>query len=209
MATQWYIGRDRQKVGPFTIDEIKQLASLGIIRQTEFILSEGSRTWVAASSIFGLFPGDERKRYWLSFSGKVLGPFDGATIRDGVLHGRIPADAHVCPEGTQQWVPLEQQQKFQDAVKTSRDSGVVCTALSKEEAALHLAGKSGDSIAKLVSTLMDLKRRNVQNATLAEIIDNNIRALLSLREKAPAGHIEDTPVPTVPPSAKETKSDDL
>lgn len=209
MATQWYLGRDRQKVGPFTIEEIKQLASLGIIRQTEFILSEGSRTWVAASSIFGLFPEDERKRYWLSFGGQVLGPFDGATIRDAVLHGRVPSNAHVCPEGTQQWVPLEKQQKFQEAVKTTRDSGVVCTAtLSKEEAALHLAGKSGDSIAKLVSTLMDLKRRNTQNATLAGVIDNNIRALLSLREKG-AMQIDDTPVPIMSPSAKETKRDDV
>src|SRR5438105_279432 len=149
MATQWYISRDRHKVGPFTVEEVKQLASLGLIRQTEFILSEGSRTWVAARSIFGLFPEDERKRFWLSFGGQVLGPFDRATIRDGVLSGRIPRDAHVCPEGTTQWVLLEQQAKFRDAVQTSRDSGVVCTALSKEEAALHLAGKSGDSIAKL------------------------------------------------------------
>lgn len=203
MATQWYISRDRHKVGPFTVEEVKQLASLGLIRQTEFILSEGSRTWVAARSIFGLFPEDERQRFWLSFDGKVLGPFERATIRDGVLSGRIPRDAHVCPEGTTQWVLLEQQAKFRDAVRTSRDSGVVATTLSKEEAALHLAGKSGDSIAKLVSTLMDLKRRSSENASLVSVIDKNIRDLLAVRAQ---GTMEIEDLETTPcPGVRETR----
>lgn len=205
MATQWYISRDKQKVGPFTLEEVKQLASLGLIRRTEFILSEGSRTWVAANSIFGLFPEEERRRFWISFGGHVFGPFDRATIRDGVLAGRIPHDAHVCPEGTTQWVMLEQLAKFRDAVVASRESGVVCTAsISREEAALHLAGKTGDSIAKLVSHLIDLKRSNSSNASLVEVIDKNIRDLLAMRE---TGTIQ---LQTPPPSAssRETRRDD-
>lgn len=209
MPTQWYISRDQQKVGPFSLDEIKQLASLGILRKTEFILTEGSQRWVAANSIYGLFPEDERQRFWLSFNGQVLGPFDRATIRNAVLGGRVPRDAHVCPEGTKQWVQLEQQAKFHDAVKASRDSGVVCTAaLSEQEAELHLAGKQGDSIARLVSTLMDLKRRNATNNSLVDIIDKNIRDLLSLRRTGTMP-LDEASRPTSLPAAKDTKANQI
>jgi hypothetical protein len=39
--------------------------------------------------------------------------------------------------------------------------------ISREEAELYLAGKEGDTLARLIARLMDLKRKYAENTTLA------------------------------------------
>ena len=47
----------------------------------------------------------------------------------------------------------------------------------------HLAGKQGDVIARLISTLMDLKKKNSDNAAMEELIERNIHDLKAIRER--------------------------
>ena len=48
---------------------------------------------------------------------------------------------------------------------------------------MHLAGKSGDEIAQLISTLMELKRSCTHNPSLMEGLNKNIQALQTLRDE--------------------------
>src|SRR4051812_22728545 len=51
MMSNWYIGRNKQKCGPFSASQLHQLTTLGLVKSTELVLEEGARTWVAVSSL--------------------------------------------------------------------------------------------------------------------------------------------------------------
>jgi GYF domain 2 len=56
MSKRWYISNDgKQRRGPFSDRQLKDLAVSGQLVPTDMVLREGSRIWVAASSIKGLF----------------------------------------------------------------------------------------------------------------------------------------------------------
>lgn len=55
--------------------------------------------------------------------------------------------------------------------------------LSEEEARLHLAGKQGDTLARLMSTLLDIKRRHQSNPSLVAMIDRSIHDLKTMRHR--------------------------
>jgi CII-binding regulator of phage lambda lysogenization HflD len=57
------------------------------------------------------------------------------------------------------------------------------STLDLEEATLHLAGKGGDALAKLICTLMDLKRNYAHNAALVENLETSIQVLQRKREQ--------------------------
>ncbi|MBY0228791.1 MAG: GYF domain-containing protein [Gemmataceae bacterium] len=52
----WYIARDKQKAGPFTYAQLRDLADRDELRPSAMILQHGAATWVPAGSIRGLFP---------------------------------------------------------------------------------------------------------------------------------------------------------
>jgi hypothetical protein len=191
MTTNWYIARNKQKFGPFSTHQLRQLATLGLVKSTEHVLAEGGSTWVAVTAIEGIFPASTSvTRYWLSLNGQSQGPYGAEQIRVGLACRRLPPETPACPEGGQQWTPLAQVAEFQAFVPVSpRDSharlgiGSSHLDLSEEEAELHLAGKKGDMIAKLISTLMDMKRKYSDNASMVEIIDKNIHDLKAIRTR--------------------------
>lgn len=52
----WYVTRGGQSLGPFTSQQLKEMASRGQIQPTDLIWTEGLTEWVAAGSSVDLFP---------------------------------------------------------------------------------------------------------------------------------------------------------
>jgi hypothetical protein len=57
MAGQWYIARVKQKLGPFSFEELQELASTLGLLPTEMVLQDGAPKWRSASEVEGLFWG--------------------------------------------------------------------------------------------------------------------------------------------------------
>jgi DNA-directed RNA polymerase subunit RPC12/RpoP len=53
----WYYARDKQKLGPFSTEQMQQLAGAGVIQPTDMVLEEGTQRWLDARSAGLLFPG--------------------------------------------------------------------------------------------------------------------------------------------------------
>lgn len=56
MATQWYIARNSSKVGPYSTDQMKQMAGTGQLRHADLVLEEGKTKWLPASQVSEFFP---------------------------------------------------------------------------------------------------------------------------------------------------------
>jgi hypothetical protein len=55
MTPQWYFAHNRQKQGPYSLEQLREFAASGGLRPTDMVLEEGTRQWMAASSLSGLF----------------------------------------------------------------------------------------------------------------------------------------------------------
>jgi tetratricopeptide (TPR) repeat protein len=51
----WFYARNRQKVGPVSREQLQQLAASGQLKPDDMVLQEGSRNWVPARSVPGVF----------------------------------------------------------------------------------------------------------------------------------------------------------
>jgi hypothetical protein len=55
--SSWYFSKDgKQRLGPFTSDQLRQLAAGGLLEPTHMVLKAGKRKWVPAGFIPDLFP---------------------------------------------------------------------------------------------------------------------------------------------------------
>jgi hypothetical protein len=190
MTKNWFIARNKQKFGPFSTDQLRQLTVLGVVQRTDYVLPEGGTKWVAVTTVEGTF-GHKRghEQYWLSVGGKPHGPHSLQYIQAGLLRRHLGAGTLACPVGETRWGPLAQYTEFRAFLPCeSRDSqahlGVGSSRLNvtEEEAELHLAGKQGDLLARLLSTLFDLRRRYADNPTMVQSIDKNIHDLKAIRK---------------------------
>jgi hypothetical protein len=185
VAPRWFIARNKEKVGPFAPGDLKQLATFGLLQPSEYVWAEGTTRWVEAASLPGLFPEAGQKKFWLSVAGQKRGPYVADQIRAALTVRQIDLTTMAWTENATQWQALAQYAEFSDfvpaAINPSR-AQLLVGALDMEEAALHLAGKSGDHLARLISTLMDLKRNYAHNAGLVATLDASIQALQSKRE---------------------------
>jgi hypothetical protein len=188
MASNWYIGRNKQKIGPFTPHQIQQLASLGMVKAEDHLLEDGSDKWVGAKSLSWLAFTQGAEQYHLTLFGKPYGPYTTQQVRVALLSGNISPDTPACPKDGKHWLPLRQMTEFSKSLPTTvresdAPSRVGGAKMSREEAELYLAGKRGDSLAKLVVTLQDIRKRFSDNPSMQELIGKNIHDLLALREK--------------------------
>src|SRR5262249_45503012 len=53
--TRWFLARNKQRLGPYSSSQLKQLADAGNIIPADMILKEGRQKWVNAGSVKGLF----------------------------------------------------------------------------------------------------------------------------------------------------------
>jgi hypothetical protein len=191
VAPHWFIARNKEKVGPFAPGDLKQLATFGLLQPGEYVWMEGSTRWVEAASLPGLFPSPGQKKFWLSLAGQTRGPYIADQIRAALTVRQIDLATLAWTENATQRQALAQYAEFRDfvpaAINPSR-ARLLTGTLDMEEAVLHLAGKSGDVLARLISTLMDLKRNYSHNPGLVATLDASIHALQSKREAtAPRG----------------------
>lgn len=56
MSDQWYVARNKQRIGPFSSAQLRQMASSGQLMPTEMVLQRGETKWCAAGALQGLFP---------------------------------------------------------------------------------------------------------------------------------------------------------
>src|SRR5882724_11752571 len=153
---KWYIARKQQKVGPFTGADLKHLANFKLLEPDEYVLAEGSTKWVEARTLAGLFPQTGQRRFWLQQRGATRGPYVADQIKNGLTTGQFDTDTLACVEGASQWHPLSQVTEFRQFVPSATSPSqaqLLLGTLELEEASIYLAGKSGDAIAKLITTL--------------------------------------------------------
>jgi hypothetical protein len=55
MPTQWYLARDRQRTGPYSLDQLRHMAASGELAPEDMVWQEGAGQWVPADSVRGLF----------------------------------------------------------------------------------------------------------------------------------------------------------
>lgn len=55
MAEEWYVGSNGQQSGPFTVQQLRQMAASGQLSKADLIWKEGLANWVPCSSVKGLF----------------------------------------------------------------------------------------------------------------------------------------------------------
>jgi hypothetical protein len=196
MGAQWYIAHGGNRIGPFSGAELKLLATSGLLKPTDSVWTDGFKGWVEASRLAALFPTAGQTRYWLTVAGKTRGPFPADRIRAALVARQIAADTPACLEGNTNWAPLGQLADFRAAAASAGlppvpDPGVsqpklLTGTLDAEEAALYLAGKSGDATAKLLSTLISLKKAYATNQALADSLEQSIQVLKARREQTGA-----------------------
>jgi hypothetical protein len=191
-AARWFIARDKVKVGPFSAADLKQLASFGLVQPGDHVWLDGATKWVLASSVPGLFPGAAVKKFWLVHAGQTHGPFVPDQIRAGLNAHQFTLTTQACADSDRQWMPLGHHAEFRDfkletVALSPSYARLLVGSLEFDEATLHLAGKSGDALAKLISTLMDIKRTYAANAALVENVDATIAVLRAKREELSAG----------------------
>jgi hypothetical protein len=60
MAAEWYVGRDGQRLGPYTADEIEDYIQQRRIEPTDLVWREGMAEWLPARDVLGV---SRRERY--------------------------------------------------------------------------------------------------------------------------------------------------
>lgn len=58
MPAEWYYAKGKQKHGPFTEAQLKELAESGELLPTDMVWKQGMKAWVQAGSLTGFFPVD-------------------------------------------------------------------------------------------------------------------------------------------------------
>jgi WD40 repeat protein len=89
----WFLARDKKRSGPFPHEHLEQLAASGRLAPGDMVLQEGTRTWVPAASVAGLFaplpvasPVPSAQA-----SGGSPGPLLPETVADPRRHDSAPA----------------------------------------------------------------------------------------------------------------------
>jgi hypothetical protein len=52
----WFYARNKQKLGPFSWEQFRTLASTGQLKPDDMVFQQGTQRWLAASAVPGLFP---------------------------------------------------------------------------------------------------------------------------------------------------------
>jgi hypothetical protein len=189
-ALHWYIARNGNKVGPFNAAELRQLAAFRLLQPNELLWTEGLAKWVEARTLAWLYPPEGQKRFWLHVEGQTRGPYAADQIRAALAGRRITAETLICPENSKEWTPLRQTTEFGNftpGAVTPSEAKLLANSLEVEEAELYLAGKGGDALARLIATLLALKKTHANNVTLVESLQRSIDILRAKRgEKADA-----------------------
>ena len=111
MSSPWYIARGKQKVGPHTYEEMRQMAASGQLLPSDMVLNEGSRQWVHAGDVPGLTfdskkeepaeatGGSKTDGWYFARNGQRFGPFAFEQFRQMAASGLLSAEDMVQSDG--------------------------------------------------------------------------------------------------------------
>jgi hypothetical protein len=123
----WYLAEGTGAAGPFSLDLLKQLASIGRLQRSDRVRQEGEPHWRTAESVPGLFPETAvaaaaslpplqfravevpsgptapRASYWLLDGIVPSGPFTRADLEKKVRSGAVGSEAKICEVGNGDW----------------------------------------------------------------------------------------------------------
>lgn len=89
MASEWYVGRNGQKSGPFSTEQLKEMAAAGRLVSSDLLWKQGLETWVPITKVKGLLPVE---------GGGTLPPLDrstsGGIAGDAGIRGAAAAGAY-------------------------------------------------------------------------------------------------------------------
>src|SRR5262249_14644685 len=197
---QWYVARNQQKVGPFTSQQLRQLVSCAFLQPTDMVLAEGSTKWVEARIVPGLFSPVGQTKYWVAIQGKTRGPYVAEQIRAGLTTRQFTQDTQVWDESSKQWIAVSRLSEFRghgaDSALSQSQAKLLKGGLEIEEAALHLAGKEGDELARLLSVLMGLTRTFEGHPELLQSLAKTVDVIRAKREELLTAKIEPPAAPS-------------
>jgi len=86
--SSWYLARNKKKVGPFSMAKLKEMADAGQLTRRDHLLREGTKKWLDASDVPGLFDDETAaKQPPQKLPKKVLVPPSGKKFWLGVGAG--------------------------------------------------------------------------------------------------------------------------
>jgi hypothetical protein len=99
MTDKWYLAHNKKRLGPYSVEQLQQLAGSGQLRRTDMLLKAGDQKWAPASSFEELFagvpevPGDGRKKsLWPVAASGVVGFLLTLTLGLALLVWRSSSD---------------------------------------------------------------------------------------------------------------------
>jgi hypothetical protein len=102
MKARWYYTGRRGVAGPIDSPQLRRLAAEGAIGPTDWVRRGGSRRWVPAGKIEGLFNGDVREWYCTA-NGRQFGPITFRQLRKQAESGSIRPDDMIWKPGMSRW----------------------------------------------------------------------------------------------------------
>jgi len=101
MSAEWYYAKNKQKVGPVTFEQLKELVRSGELARTNMVLRQGTPKWIEASQVDGLFESNPLQ----AVPPPLPPPVPVAEwyfLKSGQQHGPVTADqlrASIAPSG--------------------------------------------------------------------------------------------------------------
>jgi hypothetical protein len=102
MATLWHHSRQQKTDLPVPTTELCRLAAEGLITPTDRVRKSGSRRWLGASEVAGLFDADKKEWYYLRGQ-ETFGPFDFSELWQEAKTGKLLPDDLVWRPGMRRW----------------------------------------------------------------------------------------------------------
>ncbi len=87
----WFLGRNKQKLGPFAYTQLVQMAKANMLQQSDMLLEEGKQRWCRATEVNGLFP------VVAPPGGTAAVPLPTAMISCSTCRRSIGSNANACP----------------------------------------------------------------------------------------------------------------
>jgi S1-C subfamily serine protease len=92
----WFLARKKEKLGPFSLAQLKKMAAAGQLRPEDMLLPEGQGTWTTAECIAGVFSAPQQKKVSSEPEGAVT-VADATGIRPKNPRPPVPATPHRQP----------------------------------------------------------------------------------------------------------------
>ena len=122
---QWYYARDKQKLGPFSTEQMQQLAGAGLVQPGDMVLEDGTQKWMEARSVAVIYSGPPPETPSLGGAPSTMAPAAGEAESSASkilvtcphcrhrmsLNETVRGREISCPQCKQKYVANPQQRK--------------------------------------------------------------------------------------------------